>query len=266
MATPEVEDVRKLIEERLEAVRDGDYFAVLGLSRETPAPLVQQAYFQLAKRIHPDTMTRHGLEDMRDTARAIFQFATEAKDVLSNVQDRARYLRGEIRPVIPGGLGERSAPKSRNNEEQGKIAFHKGSVLLTKRSYGEAEKLLKQAVLAVPSNGKYWSSLGWAIFQNVEERKDSLRLDEARKAWEKALTIDEEQAQVHYYMALYYKASNDMDRCQNELDRVLYIDANHVDAQREMRLIKMRSGKQAKSRETGPSFLSRLLTRRNKRS
>ncbi|MCB9730474.1 MAG: DnaJ domain-containing protein [Deltaproteobacteria bacterium] len=266
MATPEVDEVRKLIEERLEAVRDGDYFAVLGLSRETPAPLVQQAYFQLAKRIHPDTMSRHGLEDLRDVARAIFQFATEAKDVLSNVQDRARYLRGDLRPVIPGGLGERSAPKSRNNEEAGKIAFHKGSVLLTKRSYGEAERLLKQAVVGVPGSAKYWTSLGWAIFQNVDERPASERLEEARKAWERALAIDEDNAQVHYYMALYYKTAGDMERCQDELERVLYIDANHVDAQREMRLIRMRSGKQAKSRQTGPGLLSRLLTRGKKRS
>ncbi|MGM0576816.1 MAG: DnaJ domain-containing protein [Myxococcota bacterium] len=258
MATPDVDAARKLLEQRFEAVRKTDYFGVLGVRREASPSKVQEAYFDLVKRFHPDKIATAGLEDMRDQAMAVFQFATEAKDVLSDRTKRGQYIRGELKPEAPGGVDEKGGRKARNAGEVGKISFHKGSVLLDKRAYTDAEKFLRQAVSAVPDEARYWSRLGWAIFQNAEARPEPQRLEEARKAWEKAMELDEESAEVHYFMSLYHKARDEGPDQRKELNRALHLDPSHVDAKREKRLLRMRAEKRRKERGLVSKLLDKL--------
>ena len=255
MAEDKSTEITAMLDERYEAARAGDYFGVLKIEPNAPPNKVNEAYFALAKLLHPDMITRAGLDELRERATTVFKFATEAKDVLSDRTRRARFLKGELNPTrVSTGVSKPN--QARNVGEIAKISFHKASVFLNKRAYAEAEKHLRKAVEAEPGNARYWQTLGWAVFQSTGERRDSDRLEEARVCWDKSLEMNYDNAQSHYYMALYHKARGEMQECRDELEQALFQDSAHVEAKRELRLIRMRA---RKGRESG-SFLARLMT------
>ena len=250
-------DIQKAIESGWSAASKGDYFGVLGISSNAPVAKVQEGYFSLAKLLHPDRVASSGVDDAtRQRALTVFKFATEAKDVLSDKSKRARFLAGDLEPTRLASSGESKGGRGggRNKSELAKIAFHKGSVMLNKRAYKEAEVYLKEAADAKPDEAKHWQKLGWAIFQNSDARPQQKRLEEAREAWSKAIEINHDDAQTHYYMALFHKAVLEMDQCRGSLEQALFLDKNHVEAKRELRLLKMRTGGRRKARRDSNIF------------
>lgn len=253
MAEQTPDEIRELILERHKAATDGDYFAALGLEKDASAEEVGSAYLQMIKSIHPDMVGRKGLDDVKKEATELFRFITEARDVLTNKKRRAQYERGEVDAQAVGQAG--SAAK--NARDVAKLAYQKGCVMLKKRGWAEAEKHLQEAVKAKPDEPRYWQKLGWSIYQNTEDREDSERLEEASKCWGKALELNDEDADSHYYAALYHKAKDDKNRCRRALEQAVKLNPKHVEAQRELRLMKMRMSKQEK--EGGGGFLAGLL-------
>jgi len=243
---------------------------VLGLEDTAGTKQVQDGYFKLAKLLHPDKITASGEfgDDERQQALQVFKFATEAKDVLSDKSQRAKFLRGELQPErVSKSSGDRSK-RVKSEEEIAKIAFHKGTVLLNKRAYKDAEQFLTEAVKAQPEVAQHWQKLGWAVYQNQEDRDEKKRLEEAKRCWSKAVSVDHEDAQSHYCMALYYKAVGKKSKCQQSLEQAISLNANFIEAKREMRLLKMRSGK-GKSRKKksggGEGLLGQLMAMFNKK-
>ncbi|MEC9072622.1 MAG: DnaJ domain-containing protein, partial [Myxococcota bacterium] len=177
MAEDKSDETRQLIVERHKAATDGDYFAALGLEQGADADKVSSAYLKMAKSIHPDMVDRKGLDDVKKEATELFRFITEARDVLTDKKRRAQYERGEVEAQAVGQAG--SAAK--NARDVSKLAYQKGSVMLKKRGWAEAEKHLQEAVKAKPDEPRYWQKLGWSIYQNTEDRDDAERLEEASK-------------------------------------------------------------------------------------
>ena len=66
-----------------------DYYEILGVKRDASDGEIRQAYRKLAMKWHPD---RHG-ESERDTAEAKFKQISEAYEVLSDPENRAKYDR-----------------------------------------------------------------------------------------------------------------------------------------------------------------------------
>lgn len=267
MPSQDFADLRQVILERHKAAEKGDYYAVLGVERGTDAKDIQTAYIEMAKQVHPDMLEKHNLQDLKQQATAVFRFATEAQGVLSDAKKRSQYDSGDLVPkgVSTSADGGQSAEKKAH--EKARIAYHKGSVLLNKRGYAEAEKFLRQATDGNPENGRYWQKLGWAIFQNTGERPEEKRLDEACRCWLSALELNEEDALSHYYVALYHKARNEPKKAKKALERSLRIKPNYVEAKRELRLLKMRMERQRKSAPTGAfgRFLAGLAAGRKKK-
>ncbi len=249
MSSDLVEETRTLLDKRFTAAVGGDYFGVLGLDESASIKQVQDGYFKLAKLLHPDKITASGEFNEGDSQKAlqVFKFATEAKDVLGDKALRAKYLKGELQPERVSQSDSRKK-RVKSQDEIAKIAFHKGTVLLNKRSYQDAERFLTEAAKAKPDDAKHWQKLGWAVFQNTEEREDAQRLEEAKRCWSKAISCDSEDAQSHYFMALYYKANGKKSACRDALEKALFLNPNYVEAKREIRLLKMRSSKGGKRR------------------
>ena len=61
-----------------------DYYSALGIRRSADLKTIKLAYFNLAKKFHPDT-------NKSEEARFMFQFVAEAYDVLSDERKRANY-------------------------------------------------------------------------------------------------------------------------------------------------------------------------------
>jgi curved DNA-binding protein CbpA len=241
MAQDAAKEVEALVEEKYALAEKGDYFKLLGAGPHATNAQLRTAYFSLVKRIHPDRLPKLGLTALVPRASKLFQAVTRAYETLSNSESRAEYEKGTLRAVTP------SSPTPRNDEsnrkEAGKIAFHKGTVMLNKRAFGKAEPYLREATDADDTVARYWQSLGWAIFANEVERDEEQRLEAARECFEKALKLDEDDAMTHYNIGLYWKAKGSSKRHRLAMQRAVECKPNFVEAKRELRLIKQRTGK-----------------------
>jgi curved DNA-binding protein CbpA len=235
------EVVQQLIEERMQAAVDGDYYAVLGLPKDAKPTKIQAAYIEIAKTLHPDKLSQDGLDEFRDTATSLFRFATEAQEVLTHPEKRASYDSGDLVAKGVGG-GEATGSEERNRLNKAKLRYQKGSVLLNRKGWADAEKLLREAVELNENDARYWRKLGWAIFNGPGD--DAVqRQDEACRCWLKTLELAEDDPEAHYFMALYHKKKSDLSKMRSALKRTVKLKPRHVEAQRELRLLKMRDDK-----------------------
>lgn len=243
-------EVRELIERKYRLAQGGDYHALLGVPPTAAPADVKKAYFSLAKQVHPDRLGRLGLDDLRSQATRLFNVLTQAFDTLTDPKRLAEYKAGRLRAATPTRPAFRDP--SVNSDELAKIAFHKGGVMMTKRAWGDAERCYRQATNSAPDNARYWQSLGWAIISNVDEREDTPRLEEARKCYEKALELDESDAQTHYCVALYWKERSKKTRAKRALEKALECKPDFIEAKRELRLMEMRQKRRGGATTAAP--------------
>jgi curved DNA-binding protein CbpA len=218
---------------KVEQARAGDFVALLDLPENATDDEVKKAYFRLARMVHPDTIRKQSLMDRKDDAAFVFEKVTEAFQILSDPDQRGRYLRGEPPKDYAPTDGKML-------EEQAKIALHHGKMLLKRRSYSEAESHFREYSLLKPDDARGLLFLGWSLFQNKDKDLET-RMEEARASFQKALKLDESNADAHYYLALYYKQNDDFDNVGKHLKKALRIDPKHVPSLREDRLLEMRA-------------------------
>jgi curved DNA-binding protein CbpA len=147
----ESEELRLEIVAAWEGLATRNHFEVLGLERAVSEAEVKEAYFGLAKRLHPDVHHGASLGDLRDKLEAVFIRLGEAYDTLRDPKRRGEYEerlgRFKSRPaqIPPAGQasGPGEAPEApeapappRDPEEEARLA---------EEALRKAAKLLEQA-------------------------------------------------------------------------------------------------------------------------
>ena len=231
--------LKMTIEEKAIAVDKGDYFGVLGLTVEADGAEIQKAYFILAKTFHPDRLGNADLTpDELKAGRRVFEFMTQAFNVLSDPSKR--------RSIVSGKNTAAAAGKGAGRTDDTQIFLHQGLKMARMRAWDKAEEFFRKGVHKDGTNVELLCNLGWAIFNNPKKR-EPVRLEEAKNVWDQALKSDAKDARANYLMSLYYKqVGKDLEQTKH-LEAALAADSSMVDAQREMRLLRMRSGKKGKS-------------------
>lgn len=238
--------IADLVREKYTLLRSGDYFALLGVPRDADQNAVRAAYFALAKLLHPDSVARQRLQGLEREALEVFKAITEAYSVLTDRKRRQEYeaqTQPGARPVTT--TGEMRA--ARDKSQEARVFFHKGTLFLQRRAFKDAEASFKKACELDPSNGRYFSYLGYAIMLNEEYPKPT-RLEEARKLFERGVELSTNDHETYYFMSLYYKSIGDVEKQRQFLQDALTINPRHVESRRELRLLAMR---QQKARSSG---------------
>lgn len=236
--------VTELIREKYALLRSADYFALLGVPRDADLSAVRNAYFTLAKILHPDALARQQIQGLEREAIEVFKTLTEAYNTLTDRRKRAEYETGISAAARTPSDKSKAA---RDRTQEARIFFHKGTLFLQRRAHEEAVACFRKAAEMDPSSGRYLCHLGYAIMQN-EGLPLARRLEEARHWFEKALEVSTNDHEPHYFMSLYYKATGQTDKQRQALQDALAINPRHVESRREMRLLTMR---QARGRSSG---------------
>ncbi len=93
------EAVRARIRARLELVEEGDYFSVLGVTRDATSYEVRRAFVELRRTFEPTRILTPRLHDLADDVRKIVVVLEEAYEILRDDARRDRYRRAiEARP------------------------------------------------------------------------------------------------------------------------------------------------------------------------
>jgi hypothetical protein len=87
------EAIRARVRARLQLVDEGDYFAVLGVSRDATSYEVKRAFLELRRAFEPSRILTAPLADLQNDVRKIAMVLDEAYEILRDAARRERYRR-----------------------------------------------------------------------------------------------------------------------------------------------------------------------------
>jgi len=265
MASDSTTKLRDILSVKVEQAKAGDYFALLDITESADEKQVKDAYFRSARLVHPDSLRKQSMQDRKDDAAFIFEKVTEAYHVLSDPNRRKAYLASRAAPAGEGGAPAAAAAagdKAGTGEEAAKIALHQGKMYLNRRAFAQAEQCFRDYTRLKADSAIGHLLLGWCLFQN--QTKDlNVRLEEAKASFQRAIKIDENNPDAHYYLSLYHKEKGDYDAVGKCLDKALELNKGHVPSLREKRLLEMRKGQGPKQQSIG-DYIKGIMTRFSK--
>ncbi|MDP3112661.1 MAG: DnaJ domain-containing protein [Thermodesulfovibrionales bacterium] len=210
---PEVKvdaELVNMIEETHSTYKDLGYYGVLGIKQYATTSEIKSAYYDVAKRFHPDRHFYLSSETLKGKLTEIFAYVTEAYTTLSSSEKRRQYDRR---------LSHRGAP-TLSNEELAAERFAEGKIELAKSNLAQAMELFGQAAYLNSSTAKYHYHYGLALIKLN-------RLKEASRAVERALKIEPSNPDYLAEAGHTYLKLNLSGRAKSNLEAALKISPSH---------------------------------------
>jgi curved DNA-binding protein CbpA len=243
--------MRAEIAERLEKLGSSNYYEILAVEPSATVAAIQAAFFQLAKRWHPDRLPAD-IADQREGALRIFARMSEAHQVLSNDEQRTEYER-----LMREGGASSDEQEIVQKVLRAATAFQKAEVLLRRGNIDEAEKQAQVAVENDPEQAEYVALYADLLSQNKERQKTG-DFKDVVKMVNDAKKEQPQNLKVRLYRARVLQRAGQGDLAYREFRSIAEDDPRNVDAAREVRLYEMRKGKKTNDpRTTTGRFVER---------
>jgi len=208
-ATPadaqEADTLRAEVDELRASLGTASHYEILGVGEDASSGAIRKAYFGAAKRFHPDTLARLGLEEIKREASEVFSRVAEAFDVLSDPNTRHDYdapRRGEF------------SNSDAQRVTQAETLYRKGEVLLRMGDFKNALDFLAPAVEVWPEEAAYQSALGWALYKQAASDPKS-----AREHLSRAVELDPDDAVAHFRLGMVFRALGENRAATDLLER-----------------------------------------------
>ena len=237
------EEVRELVIRKVDEMDSGaDHFALLGVGRSAMEREIHDAYFHLAKRLHPDRIRAVGAIEMERDAQRLFARINQAFAVVTNPVKLFQYRKtlaagGEAAVRKKQAAAERKAATIFAAEDQ----FRQGEMALNRGQFAAALEKFQKAVELNPDEGEHHAYLAWALWCATHDK--SAATPKCNHHLETALRLSPKSAAVHYYRAMLAKQQGDEETARKLFQKVLEVDPNHRQAESELRLLTGRGNK-----------------------
>ncbi|MCC6749377.1 MAG: DnaJ domain-containing protein [Deltaproteobacteria bacterium] len=232
-ATPEqAAELRKLILDAFAKTEGKNHFEVLAVARNASTEAVRDAYFKLAKQFHPDRVNGLGLQDVIKQAEELFRRINEAHTVLTNLEAKKAY-----EAQLDGKGNE--ADEAARAALQAELEFQKGLVFHRKKAFVEAVAAFKEAVRLNPKEAEHLAWMAWSLFQDPRTDHKQM-LPKIKQQLLEAVQMKPNNQACQYFLGEVYLSTGDEGRAMTCFNKVLDINPDHIDAQRQVRLIRMR--------------------------
>ena len=142
---------------KLARIDELDFFQLLGITKAASSKDVQDMYFMLAKKYHPDRLKASPEINLKD-AEQFFTRITEAYNVLSNAQSRREYENSISASTIEH---EKLLQRIVDSEQ----IYLEGQAFLQRNLYKEAVEKIQKAIQLYDQEPEYFIKLGWALFR-----------------------------------------------------------------------------------------------------
>jgi curved DNA-binding protein CbpA len=233
-------------------LNEKNHYEVLGVGKNSKKEEIRSAYFNLAKKFHPDAHPDFE-KGIKEKAEEIFTRITIAYQTLSDSEKRAEYD-SQIEAIKLTTEAKASC--------EAEIAYKKGEVFLKQRRYMEAQQEFKNAVSLSPDEATYIGTLAWATFAGTMD-KDRV-LHDVKKQLERAISLNPKLPQTYYYLGCVHKYAESEKQAEENFLKALEYDPEYLEAKRELRLIQMRrsekgdnKGKNKKDKGFWPSLFNK---------
>ncbi len=201
--------LRAEIDTLLDELDEINHYEVLGLDADAGPTDIKKAYFQAAKKYHPDALARMGLNDIRDRAARVFARIAEAYEILSDTDKKRSYDSGDSEPeqIDTARLA------------QAETSYRKGEILHKMGNFVAALDYLEPAVELWPEEPAYQALLGWALYK--QPKSDSKR---AREHLAIADEQEPDNAVTLLRLGLVLRSLDEEDAAEDHLARARALD------------------------------------------
>lgn len=245
------EEVEQVIREKLAQVEaDADHFKILGLARDATDQAISIAYFQLAKRLHPDRLQALGLAERAAEAQRVFAEVNQAFAVLSNPSKRSEYRKSLREGGALGGASEADAEQLAARLFGAEEHFKKGEMALRRRHFGEAVSEFEKAVELNPDDAEHHALCAWATWCAAEDKTAAGKV--VAKQLARALAMAANCVPAWYYRGMVAKEQGNVDLAIECFEKVIELKPKHHEAALELRVLRSRQ-----SRDDGKKGLFR---------
>jgi curved DNA-binding protein CbpA len=229
-----------------------DHYAFLGVTTTAEESAIRAAYVGLARDYHPDRIAGSPLADdsqVRMWIEALFKRLGDAQKTLMNAESRARYDREQKALASSPTGGTTSSDGRQRRPIEARNAFVMAETFFKKKDYAQAELHYRQAANFDPEEGLIAVGLAWCIFVNPDQPAEK-RLEDARKRLEEA-TKKFRSGDAAYKLGRVLREMGDEAGASKRFEDAVRLTPNHVDAQREIRIIEMRRQKAESEKAEG---------------
>jgi tetratricopeptide (TPR) repeat protein len=206
-----------------------DYFAALSVSRAATPDDVKKAFLEAVKAWHPDRVPP-GLDELKPLFGKVFARLELARATVSDPERRARYIVELAKPTTAATAGDLSSAEAT-------LEFRKAEGLLKKNDAVQAEQHLRRAVQLAPANVEYQILLVWL---QVKPDSTPARLGELVLELGRLIERDPRAERAYFYRGQLEKRLERTREAMADFARAAELNPSNVDAQRELRIYKMR--------------------------
>ena len=218
---PTLARLKELVTE-LHRLAGADHFGVLGVDRDADEKQIREALRTRSLQFHPDRMY-DAHSRVQETAAAIYAKVQGAYEVLRDEGKRDAY-----RSELEAGVDS-------TDMELSKVAIARGKIRLRHKRYEDAMSDFREATLQDPGNAEAMVMLAWTRFLVSPEQ-----VKRAMGELSKIVRKDEKIPDAWYYLGRLAILSKEYPRARRYFEKTLSLDAEHVQATRELRLMDRR--------------------------
>jgi hypothetical protein len=237
-SSAETRETEALIKQKLLDAR-GDHFQVLGVTMTATVDQIRTAYFNLARKLHPDRLAALGITDDNRDAQRLFAQINTAFAVLNDARQRDEYVRvlsmgGEDAVRAQDAQAEELAVRVMRAEE----AFRRGEMALRRNALEQAVADFGEAADLQPKEAEYQAMFAWAKFAAAPD-KNALAND-TRKTLQRAADADQQSPTARFYLGRVERMLGREREALQHFQSVLMIKPNHAEAASEARVLEQR--------------------------
>lgn len=191
-------------------------YQILDIPKTASDEDVKRAYFQMARKFHPDRFDRKLAAEFKTTIDEVFNGITNAYRVLSNQESRRVY---DAKSVTVAGQED-----AQDSLRRADIKFRQGKTLYGQGRYEEAIAYLEEAVRTRKDKGDYFLLLAMC------ESKIRSYVKKAEQDFLKAIQLEPWNAEGYVGLGLLYKAEGLQTKAIKQLEKALEAEPEHASA------------------------------------
>jgi tetratricopeptide (TPR) repeat protein len=197
-------------------------YQVLGVKEDATPVQIRTAYFDLAKRFHPDKFSRY--PDFSKYAKMLedlFATINEAYQILGDPEEKAKYNRRiQEGKTLTVDVNE----KARTLTAEARAAIQQ-------KQFGTAIQKLNEVVYLKKADAKTYLYLGQCFLKDADKVKD------AEAAIKKSMDMEPNDAEAHYLLGMVYLQARLKGRAVKSFQRALELNPAHLDADQQIKAL-----------------------------
>jgi curved DNA-binding protein CbpA len=200
---------------------------------------VRNAYFDLARKLHPDRLAAIGITDEERHAHRLFAEINTAFAVLVDPARRGDY----VSIVRRGGAAAVRAEQARADDLAMRVmgaeeSFRRGELALRRDAVAQAVTDFAKAVELQPNEPEYQVMLAWARFAAAPDK--AAVANTTRSALLRAAEAGSESPTARYYLGRVERMLGREREALQHFHEALRIRPNHAEAASEARVLEQR--------------------------